>query len=146
MVSPEPGDPARIAGPPHITLRAVVLVPRPSRGNAAKEDFANLDRDEILLELRRPIDRKTRFIVPAGIFLIVFCFALAALAEYAHRFMHTRRVGPVTFAYLFALSQFFMAWIIAALFVRAANIFGHDKEASHEDPHHPQETYQNHHP
>jgi uncharacterized membrane protein (DUF485 family) len=31
--------------------------------------------------------------------------------------------GPVNLAYLFALSQFFMAWIIAALYVRAAARF-----------------------
>lgn len=29
-------------------------------------------------------------------------------------------LGPVNLAYLFALSQFFMAWIIAALYLRAA--------------------------
>jgi uncharacterized membrane protein (DUF485 family) len=32
-------------------------------------------------------------------------------------------IGQVNLAYLFALSQFFMAWIIAALYVRAANGF-----------------------
>jgi uncharacterized membrane protein (DUF485 family) len=32
-------------------------------------------------------------------------------------------IGSVNLAYLFALSQFFMAWIIAGLYVRAANRF-----------------------
>ena len=32
-------------------------------------------------------------------------------------------IGPVNVAYLFALSQFFMAWLIAFLYVRAANRF-----------------------
>jgi len=32
-------------------------------------------------------------------------------------------IGSVNVAYLFALSQFFMAWIIAALYVRAAGRF-----------------------
>jgi uncharacterized membrane protein (DUF485 family) len=36
--------------------------------------------------------------------------------------------GPVNLAYLFALSQFFVAWIIAALYVRAAARF--DKMAA----------------
>jgi uncharacterized membrane protein (DUF485 family) len=31
--------------------------------------------------------------------------------------------GVVNIAYLFALSQFFMAWIIAALYLRAASRF-----------------------
>jgi uncharacterized membrane protein (DUF485 family) len=44
------------------------------------------------------------------------------LVGYAPQFMSTK-VGPVNLAYLFALSQFFVAWIIAALYVRAANNF-----------------------
>jgi uncharacterized membrane protein (DUF485 family) len=32
-------------------------------------------------------------------------------------------IGPVNLAYLFALSQFFVAWIIAWLYVRAADRF-----------------------
>jgi uncharacterized membrane protein (DUF485 family) len=41
---------------------------------------------------------------------------------YAPQFMATKVIG-VNLAYLFALSQFFVAWIIAALYVRAANGF-----------------------
>ena len=42
--------------------------------------------------------------------------------------METRVSGAVNIAYLFALSQFFVAWIIAALYVRAAARF--DKMAA----------------
>ena len=59
---------------------------------------------------------------------MVYYFALPALVGYAKPFMETR-VGPVNLAYLFALSQFFMAWIIAALYVRAANGFDRDSQA-----------------
>jgi uncharacterized membrane protein (DUF485 family) len=31
--------------------------------------------------------------------------------------------GPVNIAYLFALSQFIVAWLIAYLYVRAARVF-----------------------
>ena len=37
--------------------------------------------------------------------------------------MSTKVIGNVNIAYLFALSQFFVAWIIAALYVKAANDF-----------------------
>ncbi len=57
------------------------------------------------------------------IFFIVYYFALPVLIGYAKPFMETRVFGPVNFAYLFALSQFFMAWIIAWLYVRAAARF-----------------------
>ncbi|MEO6969597.1 MAG: DUF485 domain-containing protein, partial [Chthoniobacterales bacterium] len=46
---------------------------------------------------------------------------------YARPLMEKRVVGVVNVAYLFALSQFFMAWIIAALYVRAAHRF--DRQA-----------------
>ena len=57
------------------------------------------------------------------IFFIVYYFALPVLIGYAKPFMEKRVLGPVNLAYLFALSQFFMAWIIAWLYVRAAARF-----------------------
>jgi uncharacterized membrane protein (DUF485 family) len=65
---------------------------------------------------------KRRFVVPATIFFVVYYFALPVLVGYAPGVM-TTRVGGVNLAYLFALSQFVMAWILAALYVRAAGRF-----------------------
>jgi uncharacterized membrane protein (DUF485 family) len=65
---------------------------------------------------------KRIFIVPAFIFFVVYYFALPVLVGYAPQFMSTRVLG-VNLAYLFALSQFFVAWLIAGLYVRAANGF-----------------------
>ena len=64
-------------------------------------------------------DRK-RFIIPATVFFIVYYFALPILVGYAPGLMAKKVIGPINIAYLFALSQFFMAWIIAALYIRAA--------------------------
>jgi uncharacterized membrane protein (DUF485 family) len=66
---------------------------------------------------------KKIFIVPAFIFFVVYYFALPVLVGYAPQFMSTKVIGEVNLAYLFALSQFFMAWVIAGLYVRAANDF-----------------------
>jgi uncharacterized membrane protein (DUF485 family) len=66
---------------------------------------------------------KRTFIVPAFIFFVVYYFALPVLVGYAPQFMSTKVIGEVNLAYLFALSQFFVAWIIAGLYVRAANNF-----------------------
>ena len=65
---------------------------------------------------------KKTFIVPAFIFFVVYYFALPVLVGYAPHFMDTR-IGKVNLAYLFALSQFFVAWLIAGLYVKAANNF-----------------------
>ncbi|MBA3832275.1 MAG: DUF485 domain-containing protein [Chthoniobacterales bacterium] len=66
---------------------------------------------------------KRRFIIPAMVFFVVYYFALIVLVGYARPFMEKRVLGPVNIAYLFALSQFFIAWIIAALYVRRAARF-----------------------
>jgi uncharacterized membrane protein (DUF485 family) len=66
---------------------------------------------------------KRIFIVPAFLFFVIYYFALPILVGYAPHFMATKVIGVVNLAYLFALSQFFMAWIIAALYVKAANRF-----------------------
>lgn len=69
------------------------------------------------------IATKKLFIVPAFVFFVVYYFALPVLVGYAPQFMSTKVIGQVNLAYLFALSQFVVAWLIAALYVRAANDF-----------------------
>jgi uncharacterized membrane protein (DUF485 family) len=66
---------------------------------------------------------KRIFIVPAFVFFVVYYFALPVLVGYAPQFMATKVFGMVNLAYLFALSQFFVAWLIAGLYVKAASTF-----------------------
>ena len=66
---------------------------------------------------------KKVFIIPAFIFFLVYYFLLPVLVGYAPRFMAQKVWGNVNLAYLFALSQFFMAWTIAGLYVRASDDF-----------------------
>ena len=66
---------------------------------------------------------KKVFIIPAFVFFIVYYFALPVLVGYAPQFMSTKVIGVVNLAYLFALSQFFMAWVIAWLYTKAAGDF-----------------------
>lgn len=66
---------------------------------------------------------KARFIVPATVFFVVYYFALPVLVGYAPKLMSTPVIGVVNIAYLFALSQFFVAWFVAWRYVRAAERF-----------------------
>jgi uncharacterized membrane protein (DUF485 family) len=66
---------------------------------------------------------KRRFIVPAFLTFVIYYFALPVLVGYAPALMATPVIGPVNVAYLFALSQFFVAWFIAWLYVRRAARF-----------------------
>jgi uncharacterized membrane protein (DUF485 family) len=81
------------------------------------------DRVAASQEFKSLIARKKKFIVPAFLFFLVYYFLLPILVGYAPRLMAIKVWGNVNIAYLFALSQFFMAWIIAGLYVRAGNDF-----------------------
>lgn len=74
-------------------------------------------------EFKALMRAKKRFIIPATIAFVLYYFALPILVGYAPAFMATPVIGPVNIAYLFALSQFFVAWFIAFLYVRAAARF-----------------------
>ncbi len=66
---------------------------------------------------------KKMFIVPAFVFFFVYYFSLSVLVGYAPKLASTRVIGTVNVAYLFALSQFVMGWIIAGLYLLASSKF-----------------------
>jgi uncharacterized membrane protein (DUF485 family) len=103
---------------------------KPPHERTADEEAGTIDWQKLAASerFRNLLKAKRRFIVPATIFFIVYYFALPVLIGYARPFMERQVFGPVNLAYLFALSQFFVAWIIAALYVRAAARF--DKMAA----------------
>jgi len=84
---------------------------------------ANWERVAVMAEFKALLAAKLKFIVPATIFFLVYYFALPILVGYAPHLMETKVLGVVNLAYVFALSQFFMAWILAALYLRAAGRF-----------------------
>ncbi len=101
------------------------------RGGAvpqAKGAPTEWERIEADPQFRELVAAKRSFIVPATIFFIVYYFALPVLVGYFPGLMDRRVIGQINIAYLFALSQFFMAWIIAALYIRRAGAF--DKMAA----------------
>jgi len=57
------------------------------------------------------------------LFFTVYYFALPVLVGYAPALMERKIIGNINLAYLFALSQFFVAWAIAAFYLRAAARF-----------------------
>ena len=66
------------------------------------------------------LKKKTKFLVAASVFFIVYYFALLVLVGWFPDLMKREVVGKINLAYLFALSQFFMAWIMAYVYVRKA--------------------------
>ncbi len=97
---------------------------RPGHVRTADEERGATDWDGIAASpaFRRMIARKLRFVLAATAFFVAYYFALPILVGWYPRLMD-RRVGPVNLAYLFALSQFFVAWALAFLYVRVAARF-----------------------
>ena len=72
---------------------------------------------------RRLVAAKRRFTIPATIFFVVYYFALPVLVGYFPGAMGKKLWGSVNWAYAFALSQFFMAWVLMVLYARRARAF-----------------------
>ena len=130
-----PDDPKLLPDPTPIVGSATDISPlthtgsKPAHEKTAAEEAGTIDWEAIAASVRfkELLRAKRRFIIPAMIVFIVYYFALPALVGSSRPLMEKRVLGPVNLAYLFALSQFFMAWMIAALYVRAANRF--DRQA-----------------
>lgn len=91
-----------------------------------ESEWQRLENDPDFQRLRAS---KTRFVLPALIFFIVYYFSLPILVGYAPDLMSQKVIGEINVAYLFALSQFAMTWTITYLYVRAARSW--DKQAKH---------------
>jgi uncharacterized membrane protein (DUF485 family) len=102
----------------------MAVAPRSETSQASRYETTTTEWDRLAntQEFKDLMATKKVFIIPAFVFFVVYYFALPVLVGYAPHFMSTK-VGLVNLAYLFALSQFFVAWLIAGLYVKAANDF-----------------------
>lgn len=123
------GDPTPIVGAATDVSPLGRTQTKPLHELTADEDVDVADWEGVAAsnEFRELVRAKRRFIIPATIFFIVYYFALLVLIWRAPALMSRRVFGVVNIAYLFALSQFFMAWVLALLYVRAAS--KHDRMA-----------------
>jgi len=103
--------------------------PKPEHERTAAEDETR-DWDGIAADpdFKKLLIAKARFIVPSTIFFLVYYFALPILVGWFPGMMSQTVWGDMNWAYLFALSQFFMAWVLAAIYVGVAA--GWDKQAN----------------
>ena len=86
----------------------------------SRPDWAAIER---MPEFRALVRAKRAFIVPASFFFVIYYFALPALVGYWPDLMSRTVIGRINLAYLFALSQFVMAWALMAAYVRRARRF-----------------------
>lgn len=88
-------------------------------------DWGAIEADPDFIAL---LKAKAAFVAPATAFFVVYYFALPIGVGWFPGMMETKVLGDVNLAYLFALSQFFMAWILAFMYVAVAA--GWDRRAA----------------
>lgn len=75
-------------------------------------------------EFRNLLAAKRRFLIPAIAFFLVYYFALPLGNGLLPDLMKTNLIGNINLAYVFALSEFLMAWILAYVYIsRAERVF-----------------------
>jgi uncharacterized membrane protein (DUF485 family) len=93
----------------------------PTTGRMTAEEVVTateaIGKDPEMLELEH---RHQRFVWPVTVFFLLYYLALPILAGVAPDLMGTKVFGEFTFGYLFALSEFLMAFVVAWVYARWA--------------------------
>jgi uncharacterized membrane protein (DUF485 family) len=74
-------------------------------------------------DFRELIHEKRNFIIPATIFFLVYYFGFLVLVGYFPSVVDVNVIGNINLAYIIAISEFIMAWVIVYLYVRRARLF-----------------------
>jgi uncharacterized membrane protein (DUF485 family) len=129
MTIPEPGDSTPIVGSQTDIAPLGLGGAKPSHEKTADEERGAIPWDAIAADpdFKKLLAAKTAFILPVTIFFLVYYIALPVLVGWKPDLMK-QKVGSFNYAYLFALSQFFMAWAVAGFYVVKAA--GWDKSAA----------------
>ncbi|MEQ1862095.1 MAG: DUF485 domain-containing protein [Chthoniobacteraceae bacterium] len=122
MSTPENFDPTPISGGPTDVSPLGRGGEKPAHERTASEDGDPYDWSAIAAhpEFAALKRAKLRFIIPGTIFFLLFYMSLPVLVGFFPALMKTAVWGKVNIAYIFALSQFVMTWVVCALYVRAA--------------------------
>jgi uncharacterized membrane protein (DUF485 family) len=91
--------------------------PHSSSAQNSSVDWQRIQSDPDFTAL---VKRKVRLIVPATVFFLTYYMALPILVGFWPELMKEPVLGKANWAYLFALSQFVMTWVMCWLYVRAA--------------------------
>ena len=81
-------------------------------------DWAAIDRDPRFQALHK---KKSSFLWGLMVFSIVYYFLLPVGAAYFQDLFRVKVWGPLNVGLLFALSEFIVAWVVAAVYAKRAN-------------------------
>ena len=99
------------------SLPRQTTAPSPAAPTGAEVHWEGLEETD---EFRQLVQARWRFVAPATVFFLVYYFALPLSNGLFPSVMRTEVIGHINLAYLFALSQFVMAWLLAYFYIRRA--------------------------
>ncbi|GAB2671181.1 DUF485 domain-containing protein [Paenibacillus thermoaerophilus] len=88
------------------------------------EKNAGLDYEAIAAssKFRQLISSKKKLIVPLTLLFLAFYFTLPILTSYT-KILNQPAIGDISWAWLFAIAQFIMTWILCTVYVKKAASF-----------------------
>ncbi|WP_010093989.1 DUF485 domain-containing protein [Ornithinibacillus scapharcae] len=95
------------------------------RQRTSKVDYEKVESSP---QFKQFMQNKRKFIVPLTIFFLVFYFLLPISTSYG-TFLNTPVFGDITWAWVFAVAQFVMTWVICTIYVKKASSFDEEAEA-----------------
>lgn len=73
-------------------------------------------------EFKQLLKAKRKFILPMSIFFLCFYIALPLMTSYS-KVLNTKAFGDITWAWIFALAQFVMTWVLCIIYNKKAKSF-----------------------
>ena len=84
-----------------------------------RSEYSEIAETEAFKELVR---RKRAFLVPTVVFVLLFFIMLPIISIFTD-VLDGKVIGAISWAYLYAFAQFFLAWIVTFLYWRVAGRF-----------------------
>ncbi|MFC7370677.1 DUF485 domain-containing protein [Fictibacillus iocasae] len=90
-----------------------------SKTNELAKEYTSIATSPAFKDLMR---KKRNFILPSTIFFFLFYFALPIMTAYT-TILNEKAIGDITWAWLFAFSQFVMTWSLCVIYSKRAAKF-----------------------
>ena len=87
-------------------------------------DFARVAQSS---RFRTLTGKKKKFILPLTVFFLVFYFSLPILTSYTN-VLERPAIGDISWAWIYAVAQFIMTWVLCIVYVRRFQKFDKDAE------------------
>lgn len=73
-------------------------------------------------QFKNLLRKKKRFLLPMSIFFFAYYFLLPLLTSYS-TVLNKPALGPISWAWVFAFSQFIMTWVLCIIYSKKSNAY-----------------------